>query len=274
MMSKFFTAKNDKVFKAIFSDPSDTELLETLLSLIFKKKVSNITFSNTELLKRNVVERAKIVDFIATVDGVKTHIEMNSSDQSWLHLRNLNFFSTIFSKETEVGDAYDVNTKFLHIDFTYGLKESKRLPRVIEYKIQSDEKIKYVSNITMLEYNMDKIKRTWYNVIDEHERKLYQYLSILDADKEDLEEMEKDEYMKKYQEKVEKLNENKEFTSFLTHEQDIRFQLNSERLEGKREGEKNKQLEIARKMLRKYDIKEISEITGLSIAAIQELQKN
>ncbi len=74
-MSKFFTAKNDKVFKAIFSDPSDTELLETLLSLIFKKKVSNITFSNTELLKRNVVEKAKIVDFIATVDGVKTHID-------------------------------------------------------------------------------------------------------------------------------------------------------------------------------------------------------
>ena len=41
--------------------------------------------------------------------------------------------------------------------------------------------------------------------------------------------------MKNYQEKV--LNENKEFTSFLTHEQDIQFQLNSERLEGKREGE-------------------------------------
>ncbi len=33
-MSKFYNARNDKVFKAIFCDPSDTELLETLMSLI------------------------------------------------------------------------------------------------------------------------------------------------------------------------------------------------------------------------------------------------
>ena len=103
--------------------------------------------------------------------------------------------------------------------------------------------------------------------------------------------MEKDEYMKKYQEKVEKLNENKEFTSFLTHEQDIRFQLNSERLEGKREGEaigekrgekrgkklgeRNSKIEIAHNLLKEnMEISMISKVTGLSIETIKDLQKN
>ena len=64
------------------------------------------------------------------------------------------------------------------------------------------------------------------------------YLSILDTSIEELKEMEKDEFMKRYQEKLEKLNQNIEFTSFLTKEQDIQFQLNTERLEGERHGKK------------------------------------
>ena len=40
-MAKFYNARNDKVFKAIFADPSDTELLETLLNLTFILLIEN-----------------------------------------------------------------------------------------------------------------------------------------------------------------------------------------------------------------------------------------
>ncbi len=117
---------------------------------------------------------------------------------------------------------------------------------------------------------MDLIKDMWYNVIDKQEKQLYHYLSILDSSIEELKEMEKDEFMKRYEKKLEKLNQDIEFTSFLTREEDIQFQLNTERLAG----EKKSKLEIAKKMLGKYDIKEISEITGLSLDAIESLKKN
>ena len=92
--------------------------------------------------------------------------------------------------------------------------------------------------------------------------------------------MEKDEFMKRYEEKLEKLNQDIEFTSFLTREEDIQFQLNTERLAGERQGEKRgqklgekkSQLKIAKKMLSKYDIKEISEITGLSLDTLKSLK--
>ena len=54
----FYNARDDKVFKAIFADPADTFLLETLLNLIFNTKVKNIKFENPELLKRNVMKKS------------------------------------------------------------------------------------------------------------------------------------------------------------------------------------------------------------------------
>ena len=105
------------------------------------------------------------------------------------------------------------------------------------------------------------------------------YLSILDTSIEELKEIEKDEFMKRYQEKLEKLNQNIEFTSFLTKEQDIQFQLNTERhgkkigkKVGEKVGEKKSKMEIAKKMLEKSDINYISEVTGLSISALETMK--
>ena len=57
----FYNARDDRVFKATFADPADIFLLETLLNLTFNTKVKKIKFENSELLKRNVIERAKTV---------------------------------------------------------------------------------------------------------------------------------------------------------------------------------------------------------------------
>ncbi len=165
-MSKFYNARNDKVFKAIFCDPSDTELLETLMSLILNKEVKNIRFANPELLMKNVIERSKTCDFVALVDGAKAHIELNNPSPSWLHFFNLN----IFNKETEV---YDLFTKYYYIDTSYNLKNSSKLNEILEYYFQTKDHIKYVENVKILEFNMDKIKKTWYDETLMKERRSY-----------------------------------------------------------------------------------------------------
>ncbi len=86
---------------------------------------------------------------------------------------------------------------------------------------------------------------------------------------EELEIEEEDEFVKKLKEKLKKLNQNKGFVSFLSREKDIKFQMNTERSEGRIEG-KN---EMVKKMLKeKIDISTIIKISGLSLKEIESLQ--
>ena len=285
----FFNARDDKVFKAIFADPADTFLLETLLNLIFNTKVKNIKFENSELLKRNVIERAKICDFVAYIDDKLCHIELNSQYQKWLHLRNFNFFTTSIDKQTEVGEMYNIKNYYIHIDLTYNLPNSENLDYVLVYTLETNKHLKYVNNVYFVEFNMDKIKKVWYDVINERERKLYYYLSRLDMSKKELEVEEEDEFVKKLKEKLNKLNQNKEFVSFLSREKDIEFQMNTERSEGIDEGinigfsqgisqginigKNESKTEIAKNMLvAEESIEKIMTFTGLSLKEIEGLK--
>ena len=284
-MEKFYNARNDKVFKAIFIDPADTFLLETLLNLTFNTEVKDIKFDNPELLKRNVIERAKTCDFVAHINGKLVHIELNSETKDWVHLRNLNFFSTLYSKDTEVGKKYNVANEFYHIDYSYQLTNSSKLDCVLNYSIQTDNHIKYVNNIHFIEYNMDKITKKCYNTNDEREKQLFYYLSKFDIKEEELEiEKDDDAFVKKLKNKMKKLNQNKEFVSFLSREDDIKFQMNTMKYEGQLEGKiegisegktsgaKEKSIEIAKKMLvAEEPIDKIITYTGLSKEEIENL---
>ena len=95
--------------------------------------------------------------------------------------------------------------------------------------------------------------------------------------KKELEVEKEDEFVKKLKEKLKKLNQNKEFVSFLSREEDIEFQMNSERSEGIDEGinigKIEGKIEIAKNMLQmKFDINSISKVTGLSLKEIENLQ--
>ena len=83
-MEKFYKGRNDAVFKVLLADPENTFLLKTLLELILNKEVHSIQFHNAELLKRSVLERAKLTDLTVTVDGCKIQLEMNSSFKDFL----------------------------------------------------------------------------------------------------------------------------------------------------------------------------------------------
>ena len=269
----FFNVRDDKVFKAIFADPADTFLLETLLNLIFNTKVKNIKFENPELLKRSVIERAKICDFVAHVEHKLVHIELNSQSRKWLHFRNFNYFTTSIDKQTEVGEMYDIKKYCIHIDISYNLPNSDNLDCVLVYTLETNKHIKYVDNVYFVEFNMDKIKKEWYNVINERERKLYYYLSKFDMNEKELEIEEEDEFMKKLKEKLKKLNQNKEFVSFLSREKDIEYQMNTERNEGIEQGINIGKNEMVKKMLKeKIDISTIIKISGLTLKEIEGLQ--
>ena len=131
---------------------------------------------------------------------------------------------------------------------------------------------------------MDEIGRLWYTASDEDARTLFRYLSIFDMDEAELNALPRgeDEFMDKFRDKVIKLNQDEEFVRFATDEEDMQMMLNSERTvgkdeglaQGRKEGRKEKCIEIAKSMLEKEcDISLISEVTGLSIEEIEKLKE-
>ena len=76
--------------------------------------------------------------------------------------------------------------------------------------------------------------------------------------------------MSKNKIKIEELNENETYTSWLTLEEDERFILNTERSIGYEEGK----IEVAKSLLEQnIDINVIVKATGLSIEEIKDLKK-
>ena len=97
---------------------------------------------------------------------------------------------------------------------------------------------------------------------------------------EELDKEENDAFVKKLKQKIKKLNQDKNFVSFISREDDIKFQMNTVRNEGINEGikkgkiagAKEKSLEIAKNMLeQKINIDLIAKSTGLSIKEIENL---
>ena len=120
---------------------------------------------------------------------------------------------------------------------------------------------------------MDKVNNFWYTNDEENINK-YNYLLMFDLDKEDLNILSNgDNFVAKYTDELTKLNENEEFQSWMTYEEDQQVILNTEKKISYNDGAKEKAFEIAKKMLESNEsVEKIVLFTGLSEEEIQKLK--
>ena len=128
------------------------------------------------------------------------------------------------------------------------------------------------------EINIDRLLEFWY---DKNEKKIkeYQYIIMLGLGPEELERMysiTKDRLVKKYMEEVKRVNEDPRFREYMTKEEDqkkiLKSLITEATAEGEKVGEKQKAIEMAKKMIGKYPVEEIHELTGLSVSEIEKLK--
>ncbi len=270
---KFFTAKNDNVFKAIFCNENNTFLLKTLIERCLKIKIEIIEIHAPEKIKENIYAKGQILDVLVKVDNRLINIEVNSGFYDGVHRRNFGYAGSKYSEEVKIGENYLDMNEVIQINFTWGLPRKYLI--LGEYLlVDKKTEIKFVDNFSIFEYNMDKIRELWYSGDKE-----YEFLAILDFNKEELKKIGKgDEYMSEFKKKIESLNDNREYKEFLTAEEDMKKTNNTFKEIGRREGFEDgkvlEKVEIAKKLLNKnMDIKEIAEVTGLSLEKIQKLKE-
>ena len=282
---KFYTAKYDRTFKEIFLKEENEELLLLILEETLNTKVAKIKQRNIELNNGNIYVRRKHLDILLETDQGLIGIEINSSVEDYLHPRNLAFQCDNYAHYTLVGQDYTEEVQIIQINLTYKMKDEELVRR---YFIQDRTGKKYAQNFQIIEWNMDKIMKFWY---DKNEEKIeeYKHLIMLDLSKEDLKKLaKKDREVEKYMKEVERVNEDPRFREYMTKEEDQKKIYNTQMSkaynegisegiskgieQGVLEGGKEKSIEIAKKMLQKNEnILEISEYTGLTIEEINSL---
>ena len=276
MKKKFYKGTNDQMFKAIFTAKKNEYLLKEFirrsLKNVLNSNLDDLKILSTEVPKTNINIKGKTAFVLAETKDEILNIELNNTYYPSLHKRNAAYIFSKYSEETKVSETYDKMKTFIQINLTKGLK--KEYPSLEIYTLKGEKSDnKYIDNLIILEFNIDKIKDSWYNGDKE-----FNFVAALDLEEKELDKIcEGDEYMELFEKEVKRLNENQKFTAFMSDEEEaekLRKTLISEaKTEGIKEGTTKRNIEIAKNMLESDMLPEvISKITGLSIAEIEALK--
>ena len=126
---------------------------------------------NTELTEGNASFRRKHLDALLDTNEGIINLEINTSQDKCVKVRNFAFLSRLYASHTLRGEEYDEDEKFIQINFNYGSRD-KELNRI--YYIQDDKKEQFVRNFKIYEFNMDKYIKLWYT----HDKEKNRYYSI------------------------------------------------------------------------------------------------
>ena len=98
---------NDFMFKKLFGDENDNELLIGLLNAILNKKIVDLTIENEKLNRFKEEEKLGILDIKAKMaDGEKINIEVQLLNQKNMIPRTLFYWSKLFVEDFESGRPY------------------------------------------------------------------------------------------------------------------------------------------------------------------------
>ena len=283
-MQKYFKAKNNAMFKAIFCNENNRDLLTRLLEDILDTKVTIKKVSVPELIKKNIYVKGKTLDVLVETDSEEINIEVDSYSNKVLRRRNASYIFNRYANNVEVGSSYLKMPKFIQVNLTS--ETDSDIPDVAKYTlIDKNTFEQYIDNLIIYEFNLPKIKETCYNKNNKHK-----FIALLDANKDELTKLSNgDKLMEKFKSEVDKLNSDDKFVKFLSDEKEVELLINTYRDEGYdkglekgieqgveqgiEQGTLEEKQKIAREMLKdNIDINTICKYTKLSKEEIETLK--
>lgn len=267
--TKFFKASNDSMFKAIFCNGKNRDLLECLIGEAIGREVKIKKTLMQEVLKPNIYVKNKTLDVLIESYGEIINIELNIGHYEGLNNRNASYIFSKYSEDIKTKGDYKRMNNFIQINLTSGLPEDSEV--FYEHKLFDMKTGKrFIENLTIYEFNLDKIKDLCYNEGEQE----YRMFAALTCNEEELHIIcSGNEMLEKLESEVIRMNNDEKFTWFLTEEEDAEKTHNTLMLNAKEEGIKQEKIEIAKNMLNKgTDINFISDVTSLTKEEIENLK--
>ena len=279
--NKKYNLKNDIIFKTFFSRKGNEIFLIDFLEALLKIKIEEIQVKEEVNLETLAVEeKGGRLDLQAKLnDGIIVNIELQIKNHQNIEERTTYYSSKVISRETERGTEYKDITKVIMIN-------------ILDYELLGFDE--YISDTVIVldkhrEYEVLKGIKWYFIELPKFRKqnpnmneKINQWLVFLDDYNK--------EAVKLAEEKNDTLKKARIEMNYLTGDAEVRRlaelreKWEMDRIseigyakregikEGEKKGKKEKQIEIAKKMIKKgMEIKTVIEITGLDKKEIEKL---
>lgn len=251
---KKYPPKMDIIFQAIFGEVGSENITKDFLEKILKRKIEKISLDQNPILRRELKsDKLGVLDIITELDGKeKCNIEMQLIDKNNIIERMLYYWSKIYTKQIKAGEDYNKLEKTIVI-------------LIADFNIKGLEEVTYHSTWKIMETNYAKklilTDKLELDIIELSKIKGRENENLKDA-VEKLNKISEDEKMQR----IIELREKAIRDEHAIYEKGVN--------DGVEKGSKEKELQIAKNMLKK-GIKEsdIKEITGLTKEEIEELKR-
>ncbi len=274
---------NDAMFKSLCRSIEVREIIVSFLhqlTNIDEELLKNADYQGGELVKKNLKEKKKESDLIIKIGNHNQLIlEMNQYRSKNLFEKNTSYAFSVISESIPISVKRYPHIILINFD-NFNRFQTKE--EVITFKLRDEEGNIETDIYQSIHLILENIVNKKYNIDNEIEK----FIRLLKM--RTIEEMKREfkgdeRYMAAIR-KVEDLSKDPNFIGYYDREEAHKWDLEDMRETGYDEGEKNgiekgmiqgekkKQIEIARIMLKKnMDYKTISECTGLSMEKIKNL---
>ena len=278
---KYYNGLNDIVFKNTLCVEEHKGLLKWLLESCLDIKIDNLILKDKELSKKTKYSKGRVVDLLIESDNKMFNVEINNRPHDYNNDRNLGHLANLYGKSIDKSNDYKKINSCIQLNITSGKKDIELKSKYLLVDTLNESKNIWTDNFIIYEINVDLLKKLYYNK-DIKSTNKYKPVIMLTLNKEELEEFSLgDERIMEYKDKVNELNSDDDFVTFISREEDqektenaLRTIISEKNEELKTQQTKlnNVNIEHARKMKEKnIDLNAISEITGLTIEEIEKL---
>lgn len=282
---KYYNGLNDIVFKNTLCVEEHKGLLKWLLESCLDIKIDNLILKDKELSKKTKYSKGRVVDLLIESDNKMFNVEINNRPHDYNNDRNLGYLANLYGKSIDKSNDYKKINSCIQLNITSGKKDIELKSKYLLVDTLNESKNIWTDNFIIYEINVDLLKKLYYNK-DIKSINKYKPVIMLTLNKEELEEFSLgDERIMEYKDKVNELNSDDDFVTFISREEDQEKTENAlrtiiseknEELKNSREELKTQKtklnIEHAKKLKEnKVDVKIISDTTGLTIEEIEDL---
>ena len=280
-----YPPKMDIIFQAIFGEVGSENITKDFLEKILKRKIEKISLDKNPILRRELKDdKLGVLDIITELDGKeKCNIEMQLIDKNNIIERMLYYWSKMYTRQIKAGDDYNKLEKTIVILIAdFNIKGLEEVEYHSTWKIIETNSVKKL--ILTDKFELDIIELLKIKGRENEKDQLLDWLVFLENPESErvTRKMEENENLKEAVEKLDRISEDEKMQRIIElREKAIRDEhaiydkgLDDGIEEGKAKGAREKQIEIAKSMLKEnMDIEIIIKITGLTKQEIEKLQE-
>ena len=162
MSKKFYTLKNDLVFKNVFL--KSPKRIKWLLDGILNMNIEIYNISNCELYKDRLYIRSKTVDSIIDTNYAYINIELNDTFNDNKKIRNFYYQTSYLNQLVHIKEDYvSIDKPIIQINFNVNQNKTKHL--ISKYTLINEYYTveTYLDIIYILNIDVARIVKFWYN---------------------------------------------------------------------------------------------------------------